>query len=170
MGVVLLGLRGSGKTTLGRLLADRLWGKCVDTDELIVRVAGKSIADIFANVGESGFRDLEEVALREALASKPEVISAGGGIVLREANRTLLKSSSYKRVYLRCEPSELHRRVLADPTSGTSRPQLTAAGGLEEIEQLMRDREPLYREVITGELDVTNLSPDEAVTWLGKMV
>ncbi|HMO25500.1 MAG TPA: shikimate kinase [Tepidisphaeraceae bacterium] len=169
MGVVLLGLRGSGKTTLGRLLADRLWGKCVDTDELITRAAGKSIAEIFATVGESGFRDLEEIALREALAGKPEVISAGGGIVLREANRTALKSSNYKRIYLRCEPSELHRRVIADPSTVAARPQLTSVGGLAEIEQLMRDREPLYREVITGELDVTNLSPEEAVTWLGKM-
>lgn len=171
MGVVLLGYRGSGKTSVGRALADRLWTTFVDTDEQVVKSAGKSIREIFESVGEVGFRELETRALRDALSSRHEVIAIGGGAVLREENRALLKADRRKRVYLRCEPAELLRRIQADPKTASDRPALTPlGGGIEEITRLLGAREPLYREVMTAELDVTRLSPDEVVVYVTRLM
>ncbi len=171
MGVVLLGYRGSGKTTVGRKLADRLWCEFVDTDEEVVRRAKKSIKDIFAQDGEAAFRDLESAVLADVLKRGSDVISCGGGIVLREANRAAMLASSHSRVYLRCEPEALHQRIHADPATAQSRPALTAlGGGIDEIRSLLEQREPLYREVMTAELEVTNLDVDEVVVRITKLV
>lgn len=171
MGVVLLGYRGSGKTSVGRALAERLWSSFVDTDELIVKTAGSSIREIFESIGESGFRELETRALREALASENEVVAIGGGAVLRQENRAMLKADTRKRVYLRCDPEELLRRIEADERTATNRPPLTSlGGGIEEVKRLLSEREPLYREVMTGELDVTRLTQDEVVVYLARLM
>ena len=79
---VLMGYRGSGKSTIGARLADRLWLKFVDTDDLVVKKAGKSIAEIFAADGEARFREIEIEAVREALAMEEHVVSLGGGAVM----------------------------------------------------------------------------------------
>jgi len=171
MGIVLIGYRGSGKTTVGRRLAERLWQPFADVDDLIVARAGKTIREIFAESGEAGFRDLEALALADALGRADHVIALGGGALVREENRVLLKSGSHKVVYLRCEPDELHRRTQADPASAASRPGLTPlAGTVEEIRQLLATREPVYRLLCTAELDVTGLSPDEAVVRIVRLL
>src|SRR3954470_6321907 len=105
MSVVLLGYRGSGKTTLGHKLADRLWIKFVDTDDLVVAAAGKTIREIFETDGERRFRDLEVQAVRDAFGREDHVVALGGGAVLRDENRTLLKSLERSRIYLHCEPA-----------------------------------------------------------------
>jgi shikimate kinase len=149
MSLVLMGYRGCGKTTVGRKLADRLWQKFVDTDDLVIASAGKSIREIFKQDGEARL---------------------GGGAVLHERNRQLLSTSNHQRIYLRCDPRELLRRIESDPNTADNRPALTGhGGGLAEIESLLRTREPLYRQVMTGELDVTNLSVDEAMVYLTRM-
>jgi shikimate kinase len=171
MAVVLLGYRGSGKTTVGRKLADQLWGKFVDTDELVTEAAGKTIKQIFDDGGEPAFRELESAALRQALVGGFDVIALGGGAVLRDENRTALVASGHKRVYLRADAETLHRRIDADPSTAASRPALTALGGsVDEVRTLLAAREPLYREVATAELDVTNLSPDECVSRIARMM
>lgn len=171
MGVVLLGYRGSGKTTVGLKLADRLWCEFVDTDQEIVRRAGKSIKDIFEQDGEPAFRDLESQVLADVLKRESDVISCGGGVILREANRELLKNSGHSRIYLRCEPDVLHQRIHSDHTTAATRPALTnLGGGIEEIRTLMAQREPLYREVMTAELEVTYLDIDEVVVRVTKLV
>lgn len=171
MGVVLLGYRGSGKTSVGVKLADKLWAEFVDTDAEIVRRAGKTIREIFESQGEPAFRDLETAVLLEVLQRENDVIALGGGVVLREENRAALKASRYSRVYLRCDPQELNTRIHGDPKTADSRPALTQlGGGLEEIQSLLAAREPLYRECCTAELDVTNLNVDEVVQRLGRLI
>jgi shikimate kinase len=171
MKIVLIGYRGSGKTSIGRKLADRLWYKFVDVDDLIVAKAGKSIREIFAQDGEPKFRDIETEALREVLARDDHVIGLGGGTLGREANRTMLRESGARVIYLRCEPEVLLKRVQADPKSAENRPNLTSlGGGIEEIRQVLAAREPIYREVKQVELDVTRLSVDEAVAYIGRML
>jgi shikimate kinase len=172
MSVILLGYRGCGKTTVGKRLADRMWTKFVDTDALVVQAAGKSIAEIFESDGEKYFRDLEAGAVHRAIESKEDrVISLGGGAVLREETRKLLLACPSKRLYLRCEPQELWRRIQADPQSAANRPSLTEhGGGLEEVIELLKVREPLYRQVATAELDVTNLDIDETMKYMARMV
>src|SRR4051812_1385007 len=123
MSLFLIGYRGSGKSTVGRRLADRLWQEFLDSDELIVRQAGKTIREIFEQEGEPGFRDRESLVVRE-LAAVPEdqVIALGGGAVLREENRRALRDGGHKVIYLKCEPAELHRRIHADPQTAANRP------------------------------------------------
>ncbi|MBC7783313.1 MAG: shikimate kinase [Burkholderiales bacterium] len=180
MGVILLGYRGSGKTSVGRRLAAALATEFVDIDEAIVRAAGKSIRDIFMEEGESGFRDRETLAINDALRRgagvisprviSPRIISLGGGAVLREENRRLIIGSDYRRIYLRCDPQTLFQRIHADPATAASRPALTTlGGGIEEIRTLLDSRELLYREVATDEIDVTDLSVEEVVLRIERM-
>ena len=171
MSIVLIGARGCGKSTIGRRLADRLWQSFVDIDEQIVRRAGKTIRDIFEQDGEERFRDLESEIIRDVAKLPGQVIALGGGSLLREENRRVLKEVGHKLLYLRCDPIELARRVKADPSSGITRPHLTQyQGGVKEVELLLAQREPIYRECMTAELDVTRLTPDEAVLHLVRMM
>src|SRR5215218_3962783 len=122
MSIVLIGYRGSGKTTIGQKLADRLWQKLVDTDKLVVEKAGRNIKDIFELQGEERFRDLESEAVKEVMARKDVVISMGGGAVLREENREAIEASGHKVIYLRCLPEVLHERIQADTATAAMRP------------------------------------------------
>ena len=171
MSVILLGYRGCGKTAVGRKLADRLWQKFVDTDDLVAKEAGgRTIRQIFEQDGEEHFRDLETAAIREALERPDHVIALGGGAVLREENREMLTAAPLKRIYLRCEPAELFKRIQADPQTAANRPPLSPLGGsVAEIEQMLKVREPLYRQVMSAELDVTRLTVDEAMVYLTRM-
>lgn len=171
MSIALLGYRGSGKTTIGKRLADRLWQKFVDTDELVVRKAGAPIRDIFANQGEAAFRDAESQVVAEVSNLTDHVIALGGGAVLREENRLALKEAGLKMIYLRCEPDELVRRIQSDPATGEMRPDLTElGGGIDEVRKVLAAREPLYRSVMTAELDVTHLSPQDAVVYIIRLL
>lgn len=171
MGIVLLGYRGSGKTTVGMKLADRLWWDFVDTDQRIVERTGKSIKTIFEQDGESVFREIESDVLEETLRKESTVISCGGGIILKEKNRELLKQSPHSRVYLSADPEVLYERIRGDQSTAEMRPSLTAlGGGVEEVRALLQVRQPLYREVMTVELDVTHLSVDEVVVRVAKLV
>jgi shikimate kinase len=168
---VLIGYRGSGKSTIGARLADRLWQKFVDTDDLIAQKAGTSIAKIFAAQGEARFRELELQAVRDALAMEDHVVSLGGGAVMQPEVRELLRSGNHRIVYLKCDPKELLRRIQSDPTTGANRPPLTAlGGGLEEISKVLAEREPIYRQVMHAELDVTNLTPEDAVVYITRLI
>ncbi len=168
---MLIGYRGSGKTTIGRKLADRLWQKFVDSDEMIVRAAGKSIREIFESDSEAKFRELESSLVRDLCQLGDQVIALGGGALEREENRAVLKDSGHKVIYLKCEPEELLRRIGSDPQTQDARPNLTSlGGGIEEIEMMLQRREPLYRAAMSAELDVTHLSPDEAVVYIVRLM
>jgi len=154
MSVVLVGYRGSGKTTVGRMLAGRLGWALVDTDELVVEIAGKSISRIFADDGEARFRELESAALQRALSVPNRVISTGGGIVTQEPNRKLLKSLGVPVIYLQADARTLWRRISHDARTAANRPALTAlGGGLAEVEHLVGQRDPWYREVASHVID-----------------
>lgn len=171
MSVFLIGYRGSGKSTVGRRLADRLWQTFLDSDDLVVRAAGRSIKEIFAAEGEAGFRDRESAVVRELAMLSEHVVALGGGAVLRAANRTALRDGGHKVIYLKCDAAELHRRIQADPQTAASRPALTGlGGGLAEVEKLLAEREPIYRSCMTAELDVTNLSAEDATAYIARLM
>lgn len=143
--VFLIGYRGSGKTTVGRLLGERLSLSVIDTDVLVERAAGRTIAAIFAEEGEPAFRDLETIAIKNAVENAPAVISLGGGAILREENRELLKLSGI--VFWLHAPAEvLWERIAADKQSADTRPALTHQTGLAEVHAVLSAREPLYRQ------------------------
>jgi shikimate kinase len=162
MKILLIGYRGSGKTTVGRLLAQRLSFPLVDIDDRITARTGLSVKEIFDQHGEAGFRRFESKAIAESFAADQWVIAAGGGAMTIPANRDAIPADCHV-VLLHADPAELHRRIAADPTSTAGRPALTAAGGLSEIHQLLQHRLPIYRGVSTLELDTTNLTPGDVV-------
>lgn len=163
--LILLGPRGSGKTTLGQRVAQRLGVPFIDLDQEIQAAAGRTIAEIFAAEGEAGFRDRETAALRVA-ASQSGVIATGGGVIVRDENRTLLKSLECPRVFLVAEPETLYARIAADQTTAAMRPALTQHRGVEEVRHLLEQRLPLYREVATCEIDVSSPSVEAIVERL----
>jgi shikimate kinase len=170
MGVVLIGYRGSGKTTVGRLLAERMGKPFVDCDMLIVKEAGKSIREIFLAEGEEGFRKIEMRVLAQCAADDC-IIAVGGGAVIRPENQRALADGGHRMVYLRCEAPELLRRIEGDAGTSDNRPNLTSlGGGIEEIEAVLEQREPIYRSLMSMEIDVTNLSPEQAADRLAKLI
>ncbi|MFN4244399.1 MAG: shikimate kinase [Tepidisphaerales bacterium] len=172
MAVFLLGYRGCGKSTVGRRLASRLWQDFHDTDVLVERAAGMSIAELWRSSGEAAFRALEARIVQDLIRLDEGVVALGGGSVLDVHTRDALKASAHKRIYLRCEVDELVRRLAADPNTARTRPSLTGgdAAGSEEVRQVLAVREPIYREVMTAELDVTRLTPDEAVVYIVRLL
>jgi shikimate kinase len=152
--VVLIGYRGSGKTTVGRLLAKRRGIDFVDTDERIVAEAGRSIAEIFASEGKGGFRARESAAIASAAgASGRCVLSVGGGAVEIEANRTLLKSLG-PVLWLDAPAELLWQRIQADPATTSNRPNLSG-GGLDEVRTILARRRPLYAALADVTIDAT---------------
>ena len=156
----LIGYRGSGKTTVGRLVADWLGWPFLDADTVLEERYGRSIREIFAAEGEAGFRDKESVVLADLCTRTNLVIATGGGIVLRDENRALLKRHGFV-AWLTADPATLLARIQADPTTAARRPAL-AGGGLAEIEQLLAVREPLYRTCADVIIPVGALSPEQA--------
>ena len=163
--IILLGPRGSGKTTVGRLLAQRLDLPFIDLDEEIVGQAGRPIAIIFAGEGETGFRDRESAELKKALSREGGfILATGGGVVVREENRRLLKESGADRLFLTADPAELHRRISADAGSKQTRPALTELSAEQEVRSLLEKRLPWYREVASAEIDVGGQGVEEVVS------
>lgn len=165
--VALVGLRCSGKTSVGRELARLAGMRFVDLDDEIVRAANasaekpifdatKRAGDVLATWGEPTFRSLESQALRAALeAREPCVLATGGGAVIASRNRALLAHHA-RCVWLQVDPSECARRLRSDPTS---RPSLTGGDPAEELEQLAKQRGPLYAEVADVALDASSDRP-----------
>jgi len=139
--VSLVGLPGSGKSTVGRQLARRLLRPFFDSDHVIEARLGCSIREYFEREGESSFRDVEEAVLDELSQSDIGVLSTGGGAVLRLNNRQRLHQRTTV-VYLKSNPDELFRRLRHD----VNRPLLQVADPLARLRDLHAVRDPLYRE------------------------
>jgi shikimate kinase len=162
MNLVLIGYRATGKTTLARLLAQRLEWDWIDADVEIERRAGKSIARIFAEDGEPAFRDLEALVIADLCARQRLVLGAGGGAPLRPESREAMRRSG-KVVWLKASAETIHARMSGDATTASRRPNLTDKNPLDEIRHLLAVREPAYREAAHLEIGTEGRSPDELV-------
>jgi len=141
MNIFLIGPRACGKTSAGRLLAERLGREFIDTDHAFVAAAGMEIGDYVERNGWDAFRDREaEIFAREA-APGGRVIGCGGGIILREENREILKTGT--TIYLKVEPEELARRLMNDPGEA-QRPSLTGKSLVDEVRDVLTGRRSLY--------------------------
>ena len=139
--ISLIGLHGSGKSTVGRSLAHRLQLPFSDSDAVIEQRLGCAIRDYFEREGEAAFRDVEQAVIDELTQGPPGVLATGGGAVLRPANRRHLRERGTV-IYLRASPEQLHRRLRHD----TKRPLLQVDDPLARLRALHAERDPLYRE------------------------
>lgn len=156
--LVLVGMMGAGKTTVGRRLAERLGWEYLDSDEQVAEVTGRTVPEIFAADGEDAFRTVEARVLAAALGGpRPVVVSAAGGVVLSEANRSLLAASGTV-VWLRCDPAVLAERVGA----GEGRPLLDDDPPAV-LARLATERRDLYAQLAAATVDVDDLTPAEVV-------
>lgn len=154
---VLVGLPGSGKSTIGRRLAKALGVGLLDTDVAIEQRTGRSIADIFATDGEQEFRRIEEDVVRAALADHDGVLSLGGGAVTSPGVRAAL--AGHTVVYLEISAAEGVRRT----GGNTVRPLLAGPDRVEKYRALMAKRAPLYRRVATMRVDTNRRNPGAVV-------
>jgi shikimate kinase len=149
--LVLVGMMGAGKTTVGRRTAKLLGRPFVDADEAFVARFGRTIAEVFAADGEAAFRDLETEVLATLLGvSEPLVIACGGGVVIREANRRLLAGDRALVVYLAADPGFLAGRA----TARAHRPLLAGDDPAQVLRRLHAERDPWYRQVADAAIDV----------------
>lgn len=137
--IILVGFMGTGKTSVGRQLTQRLKMSYVDTDEIIEQAAGRCITDIFAQHGEAYFRELESEAVQKVSGLDKHVISTGGGIVLRTKNLEILKRNGV--VFCLTATSE---EIWARVKNETHRPLLRSPNPIEKIREMLRAREPYY--------------------------
>ncbi|TWS25821.1 shikimate kinase [Tsukamurella sputi] len=153
---ILIGPPGAGKTTIGRRLARALRVDFLDVDEEIERREGRSIPQIFAGDGEPAFRAIEEEVVADVVAHHPGVVSLGGGAVLSETTRTLLRR--HQVVYLELTEEEGIRR-----TVGSSRPLLKGDDPAAAYRALMARRTPIYRELATIRVSTVGRAPSSVV-------
>jgi shikimate kinase len=155
--IVLVGYRGSGKTTVAPLVAERLGWQWIDADRALESRCGRPIEQMFQSEGEAAFRDREADLLAELCGRDRHVVAAGGGVVMRPGNRECLTQAGLV-VWLRADVDTLWRRLQGDALN--RRPDLTV-GGRAEVEQLLALREPLYRACANVVVDTVGRSPEE---------
>ena len=163
--IILIGFRGTGKTTVGELLAQRCGCPFVDTDQRICQRKGASVKTIVEREGWEEFRRCEEEVLRELAGVTGSVVATGGGAVVhRQAWQELKKTATI--VWLTADTAILMQRICKDDATKDNRPSLTGKGVAEELIQILKEREPLYRELAQFAVDTGRLKVVEAVDYI----
>ncbi len=157
MKIVLVGYRGSGKTTVGKILSDRLSLSFVDTDEEIERAIGCSISEFVKRYGWVSFREVEVEVLRKVSRMEDVVVASGGGSFMNPGVLQLFMGGGWIFVYLRASPGVLKERIVE---SG-GRPSLTGGSSLDEVELVLSKREPVYLSISHLVVETDGMSPEE---------
>ncbi|MEQ5186064.1 shikimate kinase AroL [Providencia rettgeri] len=161
----IIGPRGSGKTTIGKKLAEKTGYQFIDTDKLILEHAGMSISDIVQQQGWDYFRQLESQILA-SIEPQKAIVSTGGGIILASENQQVMRDNGTV-IYLRSTPETLAQRLAAEPQA-EQRPSLTGKSLLEEIEEVMEQRDPIYLSTAHHVIDA-NQSIDAIINQIANL-
>lgn len=157
MNIVLVGYRSTGKSTVGKKLAARLNMGFVDIDDLIEKRHGISISDMVESHGWDHFRAIEKRTVKEISRHDNLVIAPGGGAILDPENVTSLKKKGLL-IWLKADEQVILKRMEEDSQTHSQRPTLTGKGTLEELKEVMADREPFYEKASEAQVDTSNLS------------
>ncbi len=160
--ITLIGFRGSGKSSVGPLLAQRLDMSFIDTDQQIEKKMEKSISEIFAEQGEEYFRKIEVETIQALYRKDQQVVATGGGAVLNPQTEQLIKISG-PVVWLRADTETTLQRIQNDHATGTVRPALTDLDFEQEVATLLKQREPIYRNASTISVDTVDATPEQIV-------
>ena len=155
---------GAGKTTIGKLLSNQLAFNFIDLDRKIEEKSGVKINTIFEIEGEEGFREREYLALNEALAEEKVIISTGGGVVVKDINRSLIQKSEAMVVYLKANLDILVGRLKNDKT----RPMLDKDNKLLSLQNLLSEREPFYENLADFIIDTSKLKTNDVLKAITK--
>lgn len=158
--LILVGFMGTGKTSVGKAVAERLGFDYIDTDDMVEAAAGKTITEIFADDGEPRFREYETDAIRSLVALERHVVSTGGGCVLREENWEAMREAGVV-VCLAASPETIFERVRRE----THRPLLQTPDPLGKIKTMLEDRAPRYA-LADHTIDTSGLTVDEVTERL----
>jgi shikimate kinase len=161
MNIFLIGYRCTGKTSVGRCLANRLGCSFVDTDLELVKEQGVSISDIVSKRGWTAFRDIEKRVIQRACERDHQVVATGGGAVLDEENVKRMKDSGVL-IWLRADIKIIEKRITGDNTTRDYRPALTSKGSVKEIQETLLLRNPFYERAMDFFVD-TDVMDVEAV-------
>lgn len=168
--VTLIGYRGTGKSTVANIVAARLGCDWIDADDVLESRLGTTITALVRDRGEPAFRDAEAEILADLLGSFHGVLATGGGVVLRPANRTLLRAAGRPVVWLTAPADVIRNRLTADPTTRDRRPGLAGGDPLAEVETALAVRGPLYAECADTAVDTATETPAavaaRVVDWL----
>jgi shikimate kinase len=165
MNLSLIGYRGTGKSTIAAILTKRTGLRLINLDARIVEQAGMSIPEIVKESGWNHFRDLESTVLAEAVLGDRQILDCGGGIILREENRTRLKAAG-PVVWLMASVPVIIARIEED----ANRPSLTGKSFLDEVSEVLAQREPLYRASADHIISTDDLSPEQAADKIARLV
>jgi shikimate kinase len=159
MNIFLIGYRCTGKTTVGRSLANRLERLFIDTDLELVKEQGENISDIVSNRGWAAFREIENRVIQYVCERDNQVVATGGGAVLDEDNVKRMKDSGVL-VWLRADIKTIEKRIIEDNTTQDFRPALTSKGSVEEIQETLLVRNPYYERAMDFSVDTDFMDID----------
>ena len=160
--LVLIGYRATGKTSVGARLAEALDCPFVDLDQVLVREAGRSVADIVAQDGWDEFRRLEKELVARYRDTRGQVLATGGGVVLDPDNVAALRKNGIL-IWLTAEPAAIQARLAQDQPRDANRPSLTGADTVQEVEAVLQERAPLYQAAAQMSVDTTHRSVSQVV-------
>jgi len=168
--VVLIGFRGSGKSTVGKALSERLGWEFIDCDAWIEKRTGLTIKEIFERHGESHFRTLESQAIGELSAMDGKVIATGGGAALKYQNMQVFKRNGGKIFFLEVGPETAFRRIQEDATTRSRRPALTEKDPFTEVKEQIELRRPYYLKGADVTVSTDGIKIDDVVVEILKHI
>jgi len=161
LNIFLIGFRGTGKTTIGKIISRMLDREFIDADEYLEQKEGKTVKDIFDEGGEKLFREMESRVIAELCLLDNKIIATGGGVILREENEKKLKKNGVL-ILLTADVDTIYKRIYRDKFTQQKRPSLTDRNGYPEIEYLLKYRNPLYDKAADFVLNTDSMSVNDA--------
>ena len=162
MNIVLIGFRGTGKSTVGKHLANRLERDFIDSDKYVEDSTGKTIKHIFEEDGEEGFRKIEADVIAKLSGMDNKIVAVGGGAILKKDNVSNLKDNGFL-VLLEATPEIIHNRITQDEKTTQQRPSLTDKKPLDEIKHLLEQREHPYKNAADHTINTSHTSIETIV-------